>query len=100
MTLALTKLSQVGDMQYFTEDGGNTPGIFASDGIDFFTVFEARADMFAGDETTGLAFSPDGTKMYVCLQESGYLFEISRIDGLAFPGRRVSQLKFHKPRTL
>jgi Bacterial protein of unknown function (DUF839) len=93
------QIIQLGGMQYFTEDGGKTPGVFASDGIDFLTVFETWEDMFVGDETTGLTFSPDGTKMYVCLQENGYLFEISRIDGLAFPGRIVSQLKFHKSET-
>ena len=27
-------------------------------------MFEAYEDMYYGDETTGLAFSPDGTKMY------------------------------------
>jgi hypothetical protein len=30
----------------------------------------------------------------VCIQEIGYFFEITRDDGLAFPGHKVSKLKF------
>lgn len=88
------QLIRVGEMLYFTEDGGSSPGIFASDGFEYFTVFLANDKKFANDETTGLAFSPDGTKMYVCIQEIGYFFEITRDDGLAFPGHKVSKLKF------
>ena len=88
------QLIQVGEVLYFTEDGGIDPGIFASDGIEYFTVFFANDKKFVNDETTGLAFSPDGTKMYVCIQEIGYFFEITRDDGLAFPGHKVSKLKF------
>ena len=88
------QLIQVGEMLYFTEDGGSSPGIFASDGIEYFTVFSAIDKKFANDETSGLAFSPDGTKMYVCIQENGYFFEITRDDGLAFPGHKVSNLRF------
>lgn len=90
------QLVQNGDYLYFTEDGGGNPGVYVTDGTSYFTLFEARATQYRGDETTGLAFSPDGTKLYVCLQEIGYLFEITRDDGLPFPGNRtVSTLRWH-----
>jgi predicted outer membrane repeat protein len=90
------QIIQYGDLLYFTEDGGGNPGIYASDGTDYYTLFEARDSKFRGDETTGLAFSPDGTKLYVCIQEIGFMFEITRDDGLPFPGgRKVSQLRWH-----
>jgi hypothetical protein len=90
------QIIQFGDMLYFTEDGGGNPGVYVSDGTDYFTLFEAQDSKFKGDETTGLAFSPDGTKLYICLQEIGYMFEITRNDGLAFPGeKKVSQLRWH-----
>ena len=88
------QIIQYGHVLYFTEDGGSTPGIYASDGIDYYTLFEADDKKFSGDETTGLAFSPDGTRLYVCIQAIGYLFEITRNDGLPFPGQQgVSHLR-------
>jgi len=69
------------------------------------TVVEAMFDVFSVDETTGLAFSPDGTKMYAALQDCysstppsdigsmcltgndcGCLFEFTRTDGQTFDG--------------
>lgn len=88
------QIIQYGHVLYFTEDGGSTPGIYASDGVDYYTLFEADDKKFSGDETTGLAFSPDGTRLYVCIQAIGYLFEITRNDGLPFPGQQgVSHLR-------
>jgi predicted outer membrane repeat protein len=90
------QLIQNGDYLYFTEDGGGNPGIYVTDGTSFYTVFEARDQKFNGDETTGLSFSPDGTRLYVCIQEIGYFFEITRDDGLPFPGHNsVSRLRWH-----
>ena len=72
------------DVLYFTEDGGRTPGIYGrvtSTGH-YFAVFEALA--YKTDEATGLAFSPDWRRMYVCIQENGLFFEITRADGKPF----------------
>lgn len=89
-------LLQHDNMLYFTEDGGLTPGVYMTDGTSYYTIFEGFSDLFHGDETTGLAFSPDGTKMYVCLQEIGYLFQIERVDGHPFQGGGAAGLKFHR----
>jgi hypothetical protein len=69
------QIIQYGHVLYFTEDGGSTPGIYVSDGVKYYTVFEAEDKKFSGDETSGLAFSPDGTKLYVCIQSIGYLLK-------------------------
>lgn len=101
----------VGDYLYFTEDGGGSPGVYAmhkSTGKRF-SMFEGYSDMYKNDETTGLAFSPDGTKMYAAFQDCGCheealltgeeftcgcLMEFSRQDGLSFEGDTMG-LKFH-----
>ena len=46
------------------------------------------------DETTGLAFSPDGMHLYVAYQANGLLFDVTREDGLPFDGRSINA-KFH-----
>ena len=47
-------------------------GVYAIDGNNKrYAMFEAYAEQYKGDETTGLAFSPDGTKMYACFQDCG-----------------------------
>jgi hypothetical protein len=99
---------------YFTEDGGRTPGVYAvntapsSDGEDIgtkkYSIFEAYGEDYFGDETTGLAFSPDGSKMFACFQDCGCdvpgsvdcgcLLEFTRDDGMSFDGETMS-LKFH-----
>lgn len=97
-----------GDVLYFTEDGGKTVGVYAIDQNNKrYTMFEAYSSKYIGDETTGLAFSPDGTKMYACFQDCGCensedvdftcgcLLEFSRRDGESFDGSTFS-LKFHK----
>ncbi|KAL7469681.1 hypothetical protein ACHAXS_009935 [Conticribra weissflogii] len=96
-----------GGFLYFTEDGGKTPGVYAV-GIDSsgqrFAVFEAYGKQYIGDETTGLAFSPDGTKMYACFQDCGCevsgegdcgcMLEYWRNDGRSFDGATMN-LKYH-----
>lgn len=74
---------------YFTESGGNNPGIYVRDLYTgkYMTIFEADEDdgRYAKDETVGLAFSPDRSRMYAGYQTAGVLFELKRSDGLAFP---------------
>jgi hypothetical protein len=82
------------DLIYFTEDGGRTPGVYAYDGYRYVTMLEADADIYKGDETTGLAFSPDGMFFYFCIQEIGFLFQAQRSDGLPFESRRLLKLKY------
>lgn len=95
-----------GEVIYFTEDGGNTVGVYAIDkNNERYAIFEAYSSLYDGDETTGLAFSPDGTKMYACFQDCGCngagvdltcgcLLEFARLDGGSFHGSTLS-LKFH-----
>ena len=86
-----------GDFLYFTEDGGSTPGVYAMDtNGSMYAIFEAYSDMYKGDETTGLAFSPDGNTMYANFQDCGCketygedcgcLLRFIRDDGLGFDG--------------
>ena len=74
---------------YFTESGGNNPGIYVRDLYTgkYMTIFEADEDdgRYAKDETVGLAFSPDRSRMYAGYQTAGVLFELKRSDGQAFP---------------
>jgi hypothetical protein len=74
----------------FSEDGGDTPGMFGYDGSKYFSYFESN---FVGDEVTGIAFSPDRKFLFAAVQTIGYLFRISRDDGLPFEGRRVLKWK-------
>ena len=96
-----------GEYLYLTEDGGDTAGVYAvhkSTG-ERYAIFEADSESYNDDETTGLAFSPDGTKMYAAFQDcgcdcSGYdldcgcLMEFSRDDGRSFDGSTL-ELKYH-----
>ena len=100
-----------GEYLYMTEDGGKTPGVYAihKPTGKRYTMFEAYTDQYHHDETTGLAFSPDGTKMYAVFQDCGCdqedsengisyncgcLLEFSRQDGRSFEGATMG-LKFH-----
>ena len=101
-----------GSYIYFTEDGGSTVGVYAihiATGKRY-TIFEAYDGQHRNDEVTGLAFSPDGTKMYAAYQDCGCrnsesgtdyncgcLMEFSRLDGQSFDGSTPS-LKFHSVR--
>jgi hypothetical protein len=66
----------VGDsLLYFTEDGGNNPGLFVSDASgSYHTLFMADHPKYRDDETTGVAFSPSMKTLYCCLQEHGDCF--------------------------
>lgn len=70
----------------------NTPGIDISDGKSYYTLFEAKADRYRQDETTGLAFSPNGKYPYVAIQDVGWLFQLERTDGLPFKGQGAANL--------
>jgi hypothetical protein len=87
------------DVLYMTEDGGTNPGVYARDMAtgQYFALMEARLDRFDGDEATGIAFNPDWTIMYVCLQDMGTLYEIRRTNGQPFENkdRRLHFLKLH-----
>jgi hypothetical protein len=76
------------DLLYFLQDGGSSgvTGIYArrtSTG-EYFAIMEAEDDRYKRDEFTGLSWSPDWTKLYVCIQDIGILFEVARDDGLPF----------------
>jgi len=91
-------VSLSGKYVYFTEDGGSTPGVYSrelSTG-DYYTIFEADDyNRFDGDETSGIAFSPDGKRLYCCLQRAGVFFQVTRKDGQPFEGTSMS-LRFHQ----
>jgi hypothetical protein len=101
-----------GEYLYFTEDGGGTTGVYAahkSTGAKY-AIFEAIFNLYSNDETTGLAFSPNGTRMYAAFQDCtflglctsslncGCLLEFSRVDGRSFDGSTLN-LKHHAPET-
>lgn len=100
-----------GNFLYFTEDGGPTAGVYAREKSTgkMYAMFEALWREYKGDEATGLAFSPDGSKMYACFQDCGCpqessetgldftcgcMLEFSRDDGYSFDGA-PSNLRFH-----
>jgi hypothetical protein len=81
------QLIQLNDrIMYMAEDGGANPGVYGRDletGY-YFAVFEALSEVFTNDGVTGLALSPDHTRLYACFQSNGVMFEIKRDDGLPF----------------
>lgn len=80
------------DLIYFTEEGGADAGIHARDHLGrFYTIFES---IEYPDETTGLAFSPDGRFMYTAYQKSGLLFCVWREDGHPFQASHLD-IKYH-----
>jgi hypothetical protein len=51
-----------GHFLYFTEDGGSTPGVYVLDpSLDMHATY--YNSIYKSDETTVLAFSPDGNTM-------------------------------------
>ena len=70
---------------YFTEDGGDTPGVYvrSRDGA-YRTLFEGISGAYVDDETVGIALSPDRRKLYAGIQDAGLLMEFTRDDGLPF----------------
>lgn len=87
-----------GDYLYLTEDGGSTPGVYSINKLTGakYAIFQGYSSSLVNDETTGLAFSPDGTKMYAAFQDCGCLLEFRRDDGISFDGEKLD-LKFHAP---
>lgn len=74
-------------LMYFTEDGGDSPGVYARSGSDgtYFTMFQAiKGGMHSDDETIGIALSPDHKRFYAGIQDNGYIFEFTREDGQTF----------------
>ena len=47
-------------------------------------MFQGISKEYNGDETAGVALSPDGKKFIAGIQRAGVLFEFSRDDGLPF----------------
>ena len=85
-------LHDTDEIMYFTEDGGDAAGVHGRDRDgNFFVVMES--DLYS-EETTGLAFSPDGKHMYVAYQKNGILLDIWREDGHPFAGR-TADIKYH-----
>lgn len=73
---------------YFSEDWGKVAGIHARDQYgNIETILEGPQ---YSPETTGIAFSPDGKRMYFTFQENGVMFELTRDDGFSFHGRTVN----------
>jgi hypothetical protein len=70
---------------YFTEDGGSSPGLFARDESGaYYTVFQGIEGVYEEDETVGIAFTQDRTRLYAGLQDAGILLELTRDDGMPF----------------
>ncbi|KAL7545818.1 hypothetical protein ACHAWF_009167 [Thalassiosira exigua] len=77
---------------YFTEEGGADPGVYGRFGGDgtyfdgtYFTLFQGiPSGRYSGDETVGIALSPDHTRFYAGFQDAGVMFEVTRDDGEAF----------------
>ena len=84
------------DILYFTEAGdGDASGIHGRNNKgQFFTILEGPG--YATEETTGLAFSPNGLHMYVAFQDPGVLFDITRTDGYPFHGLSL-EVNYHNP---
>jgi secreted PhoX family phosphatase len=82
------------DLLFFTEDGGDRPGIYAHrtsrSADEVLTILESSVYVNADQETTGLAFSPDRRRMYFAIQDAGIIYEVRRVDGLPFDGRSLN----------
>lgn len=114
----ITALVGHSDLIYFCEDGGNDNGVHARDATGkFYTILDGYPTYQT--ETTGLAFSPDKTRMYVSFQGAssaanvptsgggtctssrcdgnvaGHIFEIVRKDGYPFGGQTLD-IKYHE----
>ncbi|KAL7451013.1 hypothetical protein ACHAWC_004317 [Mediolabrus comicus] len=71
---------------YFTQDGGNAPGVHVRDreGKYYTMVRGIPGGRYSGDETVGIAFSPDRRTFYFGFQDDGSLFAVTRDDGQQF----------------
>jgi hypothetical protein len=79
---------------FFTEDGGDAPGVYAYDGKRYLALAQAINGAYKNDETTGVHVSPDGMWLFFAFQDIGYLFRARRIDGRPFEGRHVLKWKY------
>jgi secreted PhoX family phosphatase len=89
-------LNNTSHSSHFFQDGGAHCGVHGRDSTgNYFTIIDNDPDSgsFTG-ETTGLAFSPDGKRMYVAFQKPGIIFEFIRTDGFSFGGD-VVDIKYH-----
>lgn len=79
---------------YFAEDGGASSGVFGRNMHGkYYTILEGRTDD-EGDETTGLAWSPDGMRMYITYQQGGFVYSCTRDDNMPFYGATLD-IKYH-----
>ena len=71
---------------YFSEDGGSAPGVHVRDreGKYYTMARGVPGGRYSGDESVGIAFSPDRRKFYFGFQDAGVLIEVSRDDGHKF----------------
>jgi len=71
---------------YFCEDGGKNPGVYARQDNDenYYTMFEGIDGKYDGDETVGIALSPNNKIFYAGIQDAGIILEFRRNDGLPF----------------
>lgn len=80
------------DFLFFTEEGGTYAGVHGRDEQGrYFTLLESP---HYDDETTGLAFNPQHTHMYIAYQDTGMLFDVSRLDGQPFHAMSID-VKYH-----
>lgn len=81
---------------YFCEDGGRlakSPGVHGRNSQGkYFTILYGTFPK--ADETSGLAYSPDGRHMYVSYQKVGIIYDITRRDGYPFTGAMLD-IKYH-----
>jgi uncharacterized protein len=77
---------------FFTEDGGDRPGIYArrKSSPDVIPIAESSIFVNMDQETTGLAFSPDRRHLYFAIQDAGIFYDVTRLDGLPFDARSLN----------
>jgi secreted PhoX family phosphatase len=68
--------------------GGQNPGVHGRtrNGKYFEILYGEFTQKDDNEETTGLAFSPDGQHMYVAFQNIGIIYDITRDDKRPFQG--------------
>jgi hypothetical protein len=82
------------DILYFSEES-TSAGIHGRNSKgQFFTIVEGVG--WPESSVTGLAFSPNGMHMYICFQDDGVVFEITREDGHPFHGASL-EVHYHNP---
>jgi uncharacterized protein len=84
---------------FFTEDGGDRPGIYArrKSSRDFIPIAESSVYVNADQESTGIAFSPDRRHLYFAIQDAGIFYDVTRLDGLPFNARSLNVQYRRKP---